>query len=261
LVAYAHLPGVLTRVREDVERFGDEMPGEPREVFARGTSRLVRGTELRFVPAAPGVTFKPEQVTLSWDEDFERAQFRFRGEKTLINQPCFGTLLVYVGPLEVASVSFSVFFTDPVAAMRVTQPLKEPPKHQTSTTSMYKQVFASYSHRDTFVVHRVEAALTAIGYDLLADYKNLRSGEVWDQALERLIDRADIFQLFWSEHSASSRYVENEWRYALQIHQDQPGGPGATFIRPVYWQQPLPGIPAALQHLHFKYMPELGEST
>jgi hypothetical protein len=86
---------------------------------------------------------------------------------------------------------------------------------------------------------------------VLIDVDSLRSGEDWTDALMRLIDRADIFQLFWSQNSAQSQFCRQEWQYALQQEKLK----GDTFIRPVYWEQPLIPPPEELEPLHFAYVP------
>src|SRR6185295_5982471 len=80
--------------------------------------------------------------------------------------------------------------------------------------------------------------------------ESLRAGERWQPELERSIQRADVFQLFWSRHAMRSEYVQKEWRYALSLGR-------ANFVRPVYWQDPLPadeklGLPPReLREVHF----------
>src|SRR5258708_26341203 len=91
----------------------------------------------------------------------------------------------------------------------------------------------------------------AQGYDVLIDIDKLRSGEHWSQALMELIDRADIFQLFWSQNSSKSEYVHQEWEYALKKSATK----GERFIRPVYWEKPLIAPPPALEPLHFANVP------
>ena len=59
-----------------------------------------------------------------------------------------------------------------------------------------------------------------------------------------MIERADIFQLFWSRNAAKSKYVENEWRYALRL-----GREPSRFIRPVYWTEPMLPPPPELRRL------------
>ena len=86
------------------------------------------------------------------------------------------------------------------------------------------------------------------------DVHTLRSGQHWSDEIYAMIDKADIFQLFWSETAAQSQYVEKEWRYALTLNRD-----GQNFIRPVYWEAPMPNVPTDLGHIHFAYEPELDE--
>jgi hypothetical protein len=82
----------------------------------------------------------------------------------------------------------------------------------------------------------------------LRDQEVLRSGEKWNPALISLIEKADIFQLCWSQAARQSRYVRQEWRHALQQDRN-------NFIRPVYWQIPLPKPLKELKNIHFSYLP------
>jgi hypothetical protein len=102
------------------------------------------------------------------------------------------------------------------------------------------------SHRyDVFVSYA--EAYRALGIDMLVDKASLRAGQRWEKALLRLIEDADLFQLFWSKAASRSRAVAKEWHHALLL-QDRKG---ERFIRPVYWQTPMPRPPAQLAHLHF----------
>ncbi|MEK7406891.1 MAG: TIR domain-containing protein, partial [Acidobacteriota bacterium] len=79
-----------------------------------------------------------------------------------------------------------------------------------------------------------------------------RAGQRWSEELKDFIQQADVFQLFWSEHAATSRYVETEWRCGLGERERRPD---PYFLRPVYWS-PLPApIPPELQPLHFARLP------
>jgi hypothetical protein len=113
---------------------------------------------------------------------------------------------------------------------------------------LYKRIFASYNHADTSIVLACRNAYKALGLDHIIDIDNLRSGQVWNAELMKMIDTSDLFQLFWSERSAQSQYVRQEWQYALQHYK------GEGFIRPVYWEKPLVSPPADLSHLHFEYI-------
>jgi hypothetical protein len=105
----------------------------------------------------------------------------------------------------------------------------------------------SYSHRDTFIVEQLAAAYKALGMQYLRDVESLRSGEKWNSALLRMIMDADIFQLYWSNNARESKYVEQEWRYALSLRRE-------NFIRPVCWERPVPTPPEELGDIHFTYL-------
>ena len=245
LLLYTHIAEVIPKVRQDAEKFTDEMTDSVREVTARKFTKLVRGTELRLVPQAEGVTFNPEMLTIRWQEDYERARFRFQASTDIIGQPCFGEISVFVGVLEVATIRFSIFITEEsIPQAQVTQ--------ASAVANLYQKIFVSYSHKDTEIVTACKSAFEAIGYTVAIDYEDLRTGEVWSEGLERLIDDADIFQLFWSNYSAQSSHCRRKWEYALQKKRE-------SFIRPVYWQQPLPDVPDTLGHIHFKFMPDLAK--
>ena len=120
---------------------------------------------------------------------------------------------------------------------------------QRSTVSQAEsidRVFASYSRRDAGIVEACTAAYLALGVEVLIDRRNLRSGEEWRTSLHSLISQSDLFQLYWSEASASSAEVESEWRYAHGLTEK-----GTRFIRPMFWEVPMPDPPVELSHLHF----------
>jgi hypothetical protein len=75
----------------------------------------------------------------------------------------------------------------------------------------------------------------------------MRSGEKWAPALLQLIDESEIFQLLWSKAAKQSAYVRQEWQYALGLHR-------GFFIRPVYWDIPMPPPPRELADIHFAYL-------
>ncbi|MBZ0287245.1 MAG: toll/interleukin-1 receptor domain-containing protein, partial [Anaerolineae bacterium] len=126
-------------------------------------------------------------------------------------------------------------------------------KLATQTARMYHRIFVSYSRKDTQVAEAYRLAQMAIGNDVFMDSYSIRVGEDWRAALARAIDDADIFQLFWSSHSAESENVRDEWDYAIKYK--CPDQNCTYFIRPVFWDKPMPPPPQALSHLNFRYVP------
>jgi hypothetical protein len=60
-----------------------------------------------------------------------------------------------------------------------------------------------------------------------------------------MIEQADIFQLCWSAAAGESKYVLQELRHAVDQHRSQ------GFIRPTYWENPMPPPPEEIAALHF----------
>lgn len=96
----------------------------------------------------------------------------------------------------------------------------------------------------------VQDCVRATGDEFLRDCLRVNAGEVWSESIKRMIEEADIFQLFWSTNAMESSYVESEWRYALGLGR-------SGFIRPLYWEEPLPTSPERdlppeeLRRIHF----------
>ncbi len=91
----------------------------------------------------------------------------------------------------------------------------------------------------------------SVGDEYLRDIVHLRVGEHWNDRLKQMIEQANVFQLFWSWNSINSEFVQQEWRYAMTLGHKH-------FIRPVYWEEPLPELaerdlpPEELKKLHFQ---------
>ncbi|HKU75570.1 MAG TPA: ferredoxin [Pyrinomonadaceae bacterium] len=116
---------------------------------------------------------------------------------------------------------------------------------RSSVCKSFERIFACYSRKDLKVVESVNSIISALGVgELRWDLKVLRSGDVWEQRLCEEIESADSFQLFWSENAKASRFVRNEWEFALQLQR-------SGFIKPVYWSEPMPRPPRALKHLNY----------
>ena len=239
LLVYAHVPSAMDALRQDALRFAEQIPS-PKEITTVSSTRLARGTELTIVPSCEKVTFNPERLVLKWMEDYQRAEFRFRADPALADDAARGQINIYAGPLLVGTLTFAMLFskTAPKAAA----------SHE-EHSRMYRQdeIFVSYSHNDTAVVLACKKAYEALGFNVLIDVDTLRSGQHWNETLMNMIDRASIFQLFWSQNSGQSKYCRQEWEHALKRNRE-------GFIRPVYWEHPMFKPPEELSRYHFEYM-------
>jgi actin-like ATPase involved in cell morphogenesis len=229
--------------RQAAVRLGNDLTGYG-ATSADSSQGLPRGSELTFVPEADGVEFNPPSRAFLWLEPVHLEEFRMRAEPRLDGGRGRGRLSVYFGCVLIAEVSLTFRVARSEQAVAV--------EHEHSRP--YRKIFVSYSHHDASVVEQIETFLSVLGDEFLRDVHNLRTGETWESRLEDMIREADVFQLFWSTNSMTSPFVRQEWTYALGL-----GRP--SFIRPVYWEKPLPELPeqdlppGELRRLHFRYLP------
>jgi hypothetical protein len=259
LLAFAHLseprpdapldePDPLAEVARQAEMVLGKSVAEYKQTTQDSTASIPRSGELTFKPYAEGVEFNPSSRSFRWEESVHREEFKMRAGAELDGQTTRGWLRVYLGPLIIAQVNL----TFSVDSNAVTQPVRP---DDTNSARAFRKIFASYSHKDKPIVEHIEKIVSEsyLGLEYLRDATKLRSGEVWNDELMRMIDAADIFQLFWSTNSMSSKYVQQEYEYALSRSVPD-------FVRPVYWEKPFPerpdeGLPPEqLRCLHFEEM-------
>ncbi|GEM_PF-1860453 len=233
--AHKQFGGVLTNVRN---------------VLRAARTVIQQGAEVTATPSIPGFQFDPVRVTVAFTEQWHKFDFKMRAMTADPDDSHKGAITFTVEGLIVAEVPLSVYVSDtapdPVEAKLDggAQVAHKP----------YAAVFCSYSRKDEPIVKRVEKAIKTLGFDYWRDLTTLRPGEDWDDRLLALIEQADIFQLFWSSNSATSNAVRKEWAHALKV-----GTNRANFIRPVFWEQPMPAPPQELGHINFVYDPSLIE--
>ena len=227
---------------EEVERQAEAVLGSL-DTHGRQTvdslESVPRDGTLTLVPHAEGITFNPVSRQFTWKESVHREEFRLRADAVPSKETIRGRLSVYLGSLVIAEVGLTFKIgTDSTSRETVRDVARR-----------YRKIFASYSHLDEAVVAEFSDYARAVGDRYLRDVIDLRAGERWQTALEDLIRHADVFQLFWSWNALASPHVRHEWQYALNLQR-------ASFIRPVYWDDPLPARgdlpPAALSAIHFE---------
>jgi hypothetical protein len=242
LYAYMLRRSAQSPVQKDArEQLGTALSSY-REHSQPASRPLSEGAVITATPQLEGFQFNPPSLTMGLYEEWHRFDFKLRATEHRLHRSSNGLLTFTCEGIIVADIPLSIF-----VGQRVSEPETEPAHY-----NLYDAVFCSYSHQDEAIVQRVELACQALGLQYLRDVTTLRSGQKWDEELLNMIDRSDIFQLFWSPSAAQSPYVTAEWQHALAIGRD-----AARFIRPVYWQKPMPTPPEQLVSIHFAYTPQL----
>jgi hypothetical protein len=243
LHAYIFRALASAAVEEDAgKQLGPRM-AEFRGVRAPALADVPEGATVTATPHLDGFQFNPPHATIGFYKDWHRFDFEARAKGAPLNQSTNGVLTFSVEGIIVADVPLSIYVGETVSPASETA---------NAVSKAYQAIFCSYSHDDQHIVARAERAYKALGLDYLRDVMSLKSGQDWSEELLNLINRADIFQLFWSHTAADSGHVRSEWEHALQV-----AGWKENFIRPVYWEDPKPTIPGELKHLHFAFQPDL----
>lgn len=249
LRAYVFRERAARDVERDVEReLGGLLAGMRRVVdAARGA--ISEGALISAEPQLEGFQFNPPVASVAFFEDWHRFDFKLRAHTAKPYASVNGRITFRVEGIIVADLPLSIYVSPQAGATLSAG-------RTAATASPYRAIFCSYSHRDTPIILRVEKVIRTLGDNFLRDATTLRSGEDWNAGLLDMIDRADIFQLFWSTAASKSKYVRQEWEYALARMQREAI---ASFIRPVYWEEPMPPPPEELGHLHFAHDPTLDD--
>lgn len=247
LTTYIHLPSAQTDVSRDVvAQYGVDL-STVRRIVGTSQHNIPEGTLITATPHLTGFQFNPPQIQIGFYEEWHRLDFKMRSQSATLNLAQNGRLTFTIEDIIIADVPLSVF-------VLASSTEDYQPRLNTLTQNVYQAIFCSYSRDDRNVVEKVERLYTALGFDFLRDMQTIKSGQDWDDQLYAMIERADIFQLFWSRSAALSEWVGKEWRYALSLERE-----AQNFIRPVYWQEPIPVVPPELSHIHFSYEPTLDD--
>jgi hypothetical protein len=227
-----------------VDEYGDSS--------ATSRQRIQIGTKITILPELSGFRFNPPNAMILWLEDWHVVEFRMQvlpEVNSQIGRRIEGRIAFFVGPLQIAENQLYVDVQDrPIEGEQKREDDKDRiESFQENGSTAYRSIFVSYSHQDSCIVDRLQKAYRALGDSYLRDIDILRSGEKWNDALLMKIQDADIFQLCWSRAAKQSEYVEREWRHALGLRRDR-------FIRPMYWERPLPLPPPELSDIHFTYV-------
>jgi hypothetical protein len=239
LMAFVHVEAALAQVREIAAGFIGMMGGQQESGTAQSQITVDVGSAITFVPHMPGIQFSPAESVVMWLPPNQSATFLFTTPADL-SADLIGRVAVYQGPLIIGEIPVHMKLA--AADAPVSAGL-----NRQSELQRFDPIFASYSHRDTPVMEYFRRARENMGQKMLVDIYELRAGEHWADRLLEMIDQCAVFQLFWSKHSAQSKYCRQEWEHALQHASMRP-----RFIQPVWWVAPMPPPPSELANLHFQ---------
>jgi hypothetical protein len=248
---YIWLTKAIEEARKDFSVRRRLLTEEYNEQTSESHYRIPKGAEITIIPEIDGFDINPSIQKINWLEDWQYIEFRIKSKKSEVSsKQVSGKVSFYIDPILIAQVDVSFELFNPIEYEKlITQNngMKFFHIKESQSQTAYRKIFVSYSHKDSRIIEKLEQAYQVLGDEYLRDIRILRSGEIWNDKLLSEIQKADIFQLCWSNASKSSKYVEQEWRYANDLKRKY-------FIRPVYWEIPMPVPPKELESIHFAFL-------
>jgi cell division protein FtsZ len=247
IIAGVHLESVASEVvREAARRLGLPKSDRMKAVSQIASIGLPRQSSIEITVDVPGLAFENTRASLCVWEDQQLVEFRFKPMPSSDAQLCRGWVHFWFEGIVLADASVTIL----VEVNQVPEIFRDALAE--SNARPYRFVFPSYSHEDKEVVERLESYAEAFGDTYLRDVRSLRAGQEWNEELRGFIKRAHVFQLFWSDRAAGSKYVRSEWQCALS---ERSSRPDPYFVRPIYWSESPAEIPLELEPIHFAKVP------
>jgi hypothetical protein len=205
--------------------------------FSVGPRALELGTDIDVTVECPDIVSENATATMHWDGELGVVQFACTAPVDPTAVTLRGVVSFRVAKVVIARTHFVVALG----------PISQPREEVATEHHMIRSAFASYATADRErVLARIQGIQKIAPFiEVFLDVISLRSGDDWAEVIRTEIKTRDVLLLFWSRAASASKYVETEWRTALEEH-------GLRGIDPV----PLESAtdvppPAELAALHF----------
>lgn len=244
LLVFAHLselppdapagtPDPIVEVERQVKQLLGPQATSFQAITADSRQPIPHSSHLTLVPCGEGLEFNPPQRTFLWKEPVHREEFRFRAAAHLNGQTVRGRVAVYLGRLLIAEVTL-VARVDRTALQVTDQPLSS-----ASHANRYRRIYACVAEEDRGMVAELEHCARLLRDTVICHPLPSHPSAELVARQTRLIESADVFQLYWSRKALAAPQMEQEWRHALSLSRPD-------FIRSLYWEEPFPTCPERL---------------
>jgi hypothetical protein len=180
--------------------------GDDVRIQSRGPICIERGTTLNVCLKVDGLAVEPEKHAIKWVGEIGNAGFLVIVPDDARSK-YLGKADFYLNEFIVATLYFELLIGKSSE--------KAKPSAISKKEDRYRTAFASYASKDRRrVLERIQV-IEKFGIDVYTDVKCLRSGQKYEVEILNIIPKRDVFYLFWSEAARKSRWVEMEWRCAL----------------------------------------------
>lgn len=209
--------------------------GEPSQEAKSGVQKVSEGASIKVILNSPDFSIEDNVETGVWQGEYLDFSFALQIPDNYRKRKILLTAIVYINDIIDTKLKFVVKCSSH-SEQRIT----------VSRSDIFS-AFISYASQDR---NRVAAIIQGMkkarpDLDVFFDVDSLRSGDDWELALHEEIRRRDVLFLCWSHYARESKWVDAEWRYALEQK-------GADCIEPVPIESPdICPPPAELNFKHF----------
>jgi hypothetical protein len=213
LEVWAYRPELHEIVAKEATR-----DGRAELLGSKGPLAIEVGKTLTVTILLPGFLVHPAADLVLWDGEKANTSFLLTADVKTNAGLHIGTATIQSGTVPITLVHFGVWLDD--------QPLNEPTTEISIGQRRVNAIFASYASEDRVEVLQWARGAAVAGVDVFVDVLKLREGSTWEAELRHHVTSKDLFCLCWSEPASRSRWVEMEWRWALNSK-------GLDYIHPV----------------------------
>ncbi len=230
-----YIPIDIVMYEDEFRRIIDEKLEYGEREVKGGYFRMAHQSIVKVVLAAKGVEIDNEEEKRIWQGKYLDFSFlvlvpeNYEGK-----QICF-CATVYVNDVIATKLKF-------IVDVKTSEKQKIKIEREDITTA-----FVSYSSDDRIRVASIVQGMQKArpDLDLFMDVESLRSGDDWETELKNEINKRSVFYLCWSKAAKASKWVDFEWRYALEQKGDE-------YIEPVPIDPPeICAPPEELNKKHF----------
>lgn len=209
----------------------DELSQETRS----GVQKVSEGASIKIILNSPDFSIEDNTETRVWQGEFLDFSFALQIPEYYKKGQILLYAIVYINDVIATKLKFIVKCS-----------AHSEQRIPVSRSDVFS-AFISYASQDR---NRVAAIIQGMkkarpDLDVFFDVESLRSGDDWELALHEEIKRRDVLFLCWSHFAQESKWVDAEWRYALELK-------GADSIEPIPIESPdICPPPVELKYKHF----------
>ncbi|MCD7784658.1 MAG: toll/interleukin-1 receptor domain-containing protein [Oscillospiraceae bacterium] len=192
------------KFRSVVDNLIKNAESEVREVVA-SSQEIKKDTEVRIVLSSPDFEISDCDETQTWHGRYLIFSFPVEVPTNYAKKQILFTATVYFNGIIATKLKF-------IAKCSSWREQKIELTREDILTA-----FISYASQDRSRVATIIQGMQKArpDMDIFFDVESLRSGDDWKLELHREIEKRDVLYLCWSEYAKESKWVEEEWRYAL----------------------------------------------